>query len=595
MKPEKGSALYNIRHSLAHMLAEAVLDMFPEAKLGTGPVTENGFYYDFELPRPLIPEDLPLLQKRMKKYVQQGQNFVRRDEPIKESIAFLKTIKQPFKIDLVNKFVEQQGIKSVSFYENFIPQKEEPVFVDLCEGGHVENTKEIDPKSFKLSHISAAYWQADDSNASMQRIYGVSFETAEELAEYEKMMIEAKKRDHRKLGTELELFTFSESVGSGLPMFYPKGEIIKHELEKYMREEKEKLGYSFVEIPHIAKRALYEKSGHMGKYDAMMPVMKDNEDHEFVMKAMNCPHHFELYSSLLHSYRDLPLRYAENTTCYRNEKSGELSGLTRVKALTQDDTHHFVRHDQIQSEIEMILGLMERTYNTFGFEDFKVDISIRDPENKDKYFGEDELWNKAEKILIESVEKWGAPFTVEEGEAAFYGPKIDIQVKDAIGRKWQLTTVQLDFIQPENFDMTYIGEDGEKHRPAVLHVAILGSSHRFMGVAIEHFAGAFPTWLAPVQVQVIPVAAPHEVYAIKVRTMLRDQGVRAKILPPDESLGKRIRYAEKQKIPYMLVIGDKEAEAGEVNVRSYKTKEEAPEKLEDFVERVCKEISSRSL
>ena len=333
----------------------------------------------------------------------------------------------------------------------------------------------------------------------------------------------------------------------------------------------------------------------MGKYDAMMPVMHNSDGEEMVVKPMNCPHHFELFTSRPHSYRDLPLRYAENTTCYRNEKSGELSGLTRVKALTQDDTHHFVRHDQIESEIEIILGLMERTYKTFGFDNFKVDISVRDPHNKEKYFGDDAVWNKAEKTLIEAVQRWGADYTVEEGEAAFYGPKIDIQVNDAIGRAWQLTTVQLDFIQPENFDMTYIGSDGAEHRPAVLHVAILGSSHRFMGVLIEHFAGHFPLWLAPVQVNLLPVADVHEAYAAEVAQQLREKGIRVETLSSSESLGKRVREGEKKKVPYLLVLGDKEQESKGVTVRNISTKEQVEVSLVDFLKKTEKDIADRSI
>ena len=507
MCPEQVDDLYKLRHSLAHVLAQAVLKLWPDTKISIGPPIDYGCYYDFLFAKPISDEDFKAIEKEMRSIVNVGQTFEVETLKTKDAIAYWKKQKQPFKVQLVED-LEQEGEKEVTHYKN-VDNEGNETFVDLCRGGHVENLKEIPADGFKIMSLAGAYWRGDEKNEQLTRLYVAAFPSKQELKDYLQMIEEAKKRDHRVLGKELDLFVFSDHVGPGMPLFLPKGETVKYELEKYMREEKERLGYSFVCIPHIARKALYERSGHMGKYDAMMPVMEDQDGDEFVVKPMNCPHHFELYSSTPHSYRELPLRYAENTTCYRNEKSGELSGLTRVKALTQDDTHHFVRHDQIGSEIEVILGLMERTYNTFGFNDFKVAVSIRDPKDKEKYFGDDALWDEAEKILIESVKKWGADYVVEEGEAAFYGPKIDIQVKDAIGRNWQLTTVQLDFVQPENFDMSYVGEDGKDHRPAVLHVAILGSSHRFMGVAIEHFAGLFPLWLAPIQVALLPVADAH--------------------------------------------------------------------------------------
>ncbi len=404
--------------------------------------------------------------------------------------------KNEYKLELI-KDLEKDG-QNISFYTS-------GEFTDLCVGGHVSDADEIPKDSWKLERIAGAYWRGDEKNKMLTRIYGLAFESKEKLDEYLHMKEEAEKRDHKKLGKEMKLFTISELVGKGLPMYLPKGNIIRTELENFIRSEKEKLGYSFVTIPHIARKELYIRSGHLGKYDAMMPIMKDDNGEEFVLKAMNCPHHFEIYNAEPHSYRDLPLRIAENTTVYRNEKSGELSGLLRVKGLCQDDTHHIIRGDQIESEIEMILGLMQKVYKIFGFNDYKVEVSIRDPKNKEKYFGADDVWQKAEQILIEQVKKWSVAYSIEEGEAAFYGPKIDIKVKDSIGREWQLTTIQLDFNQPENFDMDYTGEDGKKHRVVVLHVAIFGSFERFMGILIEHYAGNFPLWLSPMQVKVIPV------------------------------------------------------------------------------------------
>ena len=403
---------------------------------------------------------------------------------------------------------------------------------------------------------------------------------------------ELNKNDHRVIGRELELFVVSDLVGKGLPMLLPKGNTLKNELDNFITREKEALGYKFVNIPHIAKKELYIKSGHMGRYDAMMPTMTDENGEEFVMKAMNCPHHFEIYNSSPKSYRDLPLRIAENTTVYRNEKSGELSGLLRVKNLTQDDTHHFIRPDQIESEIEMIFGLIEKTYKVFGFNDYKVEISVRDPKDKEKYFGADEVWQKAEEILIKSVKKWGVKHSIVEGEAAFYGPKIDFRAKDSLGREWQLTTVQLDFNQPENFDMNYVGEDGKLHKVVVIHVAIFGSFERFMGVIIEHYEGAFPLWLSPVQVKVLPISDKHLEYSKTVLKELMDAGIRVEIDESNETLGKKIRDAKMMKVPYLLVIGDKEVESSEVTVENRKEKVGAMN-TEKFLDLIQKEIKEK--
>jgi threonyl-tRNA synthetase len=381
-------------------------------------------------------------------------------------------------------------------------------------------------------------------------------------------MNEMEERDHRKIGQELGLFVISDLVGKGLPMLLPKGAVIRSELERLIIEEKKALGYQFVYSPHIAKKEIYVKSGHMGRYDAMMPVMTDENDEEFVIKAMNCPHHFEIFNSSPKSYRDLPLRIAENGTVYRNEKSGELAGLLRVKNLTVDDTHHFIRQDQIESEMEMIFGLTDKIYHTFGFKDYKVEISVRDPKDKKKYFGNDEIWEKAEKILIDSVKKWGVNYTVEEGEAAFYGPKIDMRVKDSQGRFWQLATIQLDFNQPENFDMNYIGDDGKPHKVVVIHVAILGSFERFMAVIIEHYNGSFPLWLSPVQVKILPIGEGHFYYAEEVFEKLKAENIRVEFDISNESLGKKIRTAKTEKVPYMLVIGDKEVSEKKVTLES---------------------------
>jgi len=581
-----------MRHSCAHVMAQAVLDMFPEAKLAVGPWLDNGFYHDFELPRTLIPEDLPILEKKMKQIMKQRQKFVQYDLPADEAIDFLKERGQDYTAEMAAD-LKASGEETLSFYENVIQQNGKKAFVNMCAGPHKDNTGEIG--SFKLTKIAGAYFKGDSDRPMLQRIYGACFETKEELDAYNKQMEEALKRDHKVLGKKLELFTTDPLVGSGYPLFLPKGAFIKDTLQDYIRDLKKRHGYTFVAIPHVAKEDLYIKSGHMGKYDAMMPVMETTEGERIVMKAMNCPHHFCIYNAQPHSYRDLPLRYAENTAVYRFEKSGEVSGLLRVRSITQDDTHHFVRHDQIAEEIEMILGITKEVYETFGFAKFKAQISIRDSKNPDKYFGDDALWANAEEKLIEGVKAWGQPYVVEEGEAAFYGPKIDIMVEDTIGREWQLTTVQLDFNQPENFDMTYTGEDGDAHRPAVLHVAIFGSVERFMGILIEHFAGAFPVWLAPEQVVVCPVADPHREYAESLLNELKEHDVRASLAGPEDSLGKRIRTSEKAKIPYMIVIGDEEVANETVAVRDYKTKEQKSMARHGFLSQIRKEILERSL
>jgi threonyl-tRNA synthetase len=405
-------------------------------------------------------------------------------------------------------------------------------------------------------------------------------------------MSEPEHNDHRKIGQEQNLFVVSDLIGKGLPMLLPKGAIIRDELEKLIKYEKKALGYQFVYTPHIAKKETYIKSGHMGKYDAMMPVMTDENGDEFVMKAMNCPHHFEIYNSSPRSYRDLPLRIAENGTVYRNEKSGELAGLLRVKNLTVDDTHHFIRPDQIESEMEMLFKLTDKIYTLFGFKEYGVEISVRDPKDKQKYFGSDEVWERAEKILIKSVKKWGIDYTVEEGEAAFYGPKIDIQVKDSQGRYWQLATIQLDFNQPENFDMNYVGDDGKLHKVVVVHVAIFGSFERFMGVLIEHYNGIFPLWLAPVQVKILPIGEAHFLYATEVMDKLKAAGIRVELDISDETLGKKIRNAKTEKVPYALVIGDKEMNDKKVAVEGRDGKK-AEMGAEELIEKLKAEIKEK--
>ncbi len=582
---ENKNKIFKVRHTLSHLLAQAAKEIYPEALLTLGPAIDNGFYYDIDFGEKKIgDENLKKLEKIMLRNLSNWKEFTYKEVPLKEALEYYKD--NPYKIEMINGIAEKGD--TITFYSC-------GGFTDLCGGGHTENpAKDIKRGSFKLDRIAGAYWRGDEKNKMLTRIYGLAFETEKELDEYEKMRIEAEKRDHKKLGKELGLFVISSLVGKGLPMYLPKGNVIKTELERFIRKEKEDLDYSFVSIPHIARKELYIRSGHMGKYDAMMPVMTDENGEEFVMKAMNCPHHFEIYNAEPHSYRDLPLRIAENTTVYRNEKSGELSGLLRVKNLTQDDTHHFIRPDQIEAELDMIFGLMQKVYSLFNFNDYKVEISVRDPLNKEKYFGSDEVWQKAENILIKSTEKMGFDYSIEEGEAAFYGPKIDIKIKDSLKREWQLTTIQLDFNQPENFDMDYTGKDGKKHRVVVIHVAILGSLERFIGILIEHFAGAFPLWLSPIQVIVLPISEKQGKYADGIYQQLKKSGIRVKLDDSNESLGKRIRNAKIQKVPYIIVIGDKEKDAKTITVEGRKEKIEGVT-VETFLERLQKEISEKTL
>ncbi len=582
---ENNKQLSHIRHTLAHLLAQAATEHYPSALLTLGPSVDNGFYYDIDFGTNKInDEDLIKIEKSMIKNLPSWTEFTHKEISKDEALGLF-----------AGNIYKEELIKDIADRGEKITVYTCGGFTDLCRGGHSDHpSKEIKIGSFKLDRVAGAYWRGSELNKMLTRVYGLAFNTKEELDTYIVQLEEAKKRDHKKIGKELGLFTVSELVGKGLPMYLPKGNIIRTELERFIRKEKEDLGYSFVTIPHIARKELYIRSGHMGKYDAMMPTMTDENGDEFVMKAMNCPHHFEIYNAEPHSYRDLPLRLAENTTVYRNEKSGELSGLLRVKNLTQDDTHHFIRVDQIESEIEMIFGLMEKVYKIFNFNEYKVEISVRDLNNKDKYFGNDEVWENAENILIESAKKRGFNYSVEEGEAAFYGPKIDIKVKDSIGREWQLTTIQLDFNQPENFEMDYTGEDGRKHRVVVLHVAIFGSFERFMGVMIEHFAGVFPLWLSPIQVVIVPISEKQKEYAEKVFNQIKENGIRVKLDDSNESLGKRIRNAKMQKVPYVVVIGDKEKDANLITV------EARTEKIEGittdvFLEKLKKEIENKTL
>lgn len=568
------------RHTAAHILAAASTKLKPDTKLGVGPAIADGFYHDIDVQEHYTADDLPRLQAEMEKIVDMDLPITQRE--VTKAEARQLFAHDPYKLELIDEITEDTvGVSEMG----------DGFFITLCRGGHAASTGKIG--AFTLTRLAGVYWKGVATNPQLQRIYGLLFPTRKELAVYLHQQTEAKKRDHKVLGPQLGLFAFSPLVGPGLPLFLPKGAAVVNQLEQFVRQEKEKRGYRFVIIPHIAKTALYAKSGHLGKYDAMMPTMTDADGDAYVLKPMSCPHHFAMYNAQPHSYKDLPLRLAETTTVYRNEKSGELSGLVRVKSLTQDDTHHFVRHDQIEAEIAMILDLMDTVYRTFNFSDYRVQISVRDPQQPDKYFGDNALWESSERYLIEAVQRWGRPYEVVPGEAAFYGPKIDIMVKDSLGREWQLTTLQLDFNQPENFQLRYTGEDGKEHAPAVLHVAILGSLERFLGILIEHYAGAFPLWLAPVQVTVAPIAQDQLAYAEEVATTLTDAGLRVEIDRRAQSIGKKIREAQVQKIPYTLIIGKKEVAENVVAIRSREKGDEGTIELSALIEKLTDEITTK--
>jgi threonyl-tRNA synthetase len=574
----------NIRHSLAHLLAAAVLKEFPDAKLGIGPTTDTGFYYDFLLPRPITPEDLKGLEKTMRTFVNKKLPFTGREVSAEEARKLFA--EQPFKLDLINDF-SSEG-KTMTVYETG------DVFMDLCRGGHVENTSEIAADGFKLDKIAGAYWKGNEKNEQLQRIYGLAFESKEALKAYGVQLEEAKKRDHRILGKQLKLFTISDLIGAGLPLIQPKGMIIRKSIEDYLWELHTGKGYSRVWTPHIAKESLYVTSGHAAKFGDELFRVQGKEE-KFIMKPMNCPHHMQLFVDNQFSYRDMPIRYFEPATVYRDEKSGELSGLTRVRAITQDDGHLFCRVSQIKDEVKTISGIIKEFYATMGMLDnYWVSLSVRG-DDKSKYLGTDENWNAAEFALEEAAKADGLPYKRVEGEAAFYGPKLDFMFKDAIGRQWQLATIQCDFNLPERFDLSFVNEKGDKERPVVIHRAISGSLERFMGVLIEHFAGKFPVWLAPVQVAILPISEKFTDYAGSVREALAAANIRVELSDANESLGKRIRETEMMKVPYVLVVGEKEEGAKTVNVRSRHSENEEEISLEEFLHRIAKEVKERSL
>lgn len=575
---DQNDELYAMRHSLAHIMATAVSRLWPEVKLGVGPVVENGFYYDVDLGETkLSEEDFARIEAEMKKVIDEKQPFVRSEKAIDEAIAWAKDNGQPYKEELLNDLkragttvakdldaaelgLQAEGdsrVENVSFYTNGI-------FCDLCRGPHVEHTGQVG--AFKLMRVAGAYWRGKETNPQMQRLYGVAFKTQEELSQYLEMLEEAKKRDHRKLGQELDLYTMSDLVGPGLPLFTPRGTVVRNELEKFSQELQAKAGYHRVWTPHITRIELYKTSGHYDKYPERFDVSSIESDDEFMMKPMNCPHHVQIYSGRPRSYKELPIRYMENATTYRDEKSGELHGLSRVRAISMDDGHVFCRVEQIEEEMRSIMTMIHDMYSILGLE-WYARLSFRD--DSDKYLGDKELWERAQNTLTKVAEELALKFTTCEGEAAFYGPKIDIMVRDGLGREWQCATEQLDFVQPERFNLEYTAEDGSLQRPVMIHKALLGSVERFMSVYLEHTAGRLPIWLAPEQVRIITVnQEPTTVaFASEILEKANSKGVRATVDNSNESVGKKIRDAEVWKVPYTLVIGEKEIQNGRVTPR----------------------------
>jgi threonyl-tRNA synthetase len=579
---EKADKLDGIRHSLAHLLAAAVLKEFPKAKLAIGPVIENGFYYDFKLPRPLTSEDLKGFEKTMRELAKQKLPFSGKKVTPAEARKIFK--EQPFKLELVKDFVKEK--KGLSVY------KTGDVFLDLCRGGHVKNTSEIPADGFRLDKIAGAYWRGDEKNPMLTRIYGLAFNSKKELGDYVKMQEEAKKRDHKILGPALDLFTFSDLVGAGLPLWTPKGTLLRNVLDDFVWELRKKYGYQKVEIPHITKKDLYETSGHWEKFQEDLFKVKTRENHLFAMKPMNCPHHTQIYARRPWSYRELPQRYANTTMCYRDEQTGELSGLSRARSFTQDDAHVFCRLGQAKEEFLKIWDIVHEFYDKFGF-NLRIRVSTHDPKHPEKYLGDKKKWAFAEKMLREIVKSKKADTYEGVGEAAFYGPKLDFMAKDSLGREWQVATIQLDVNMPERFNLTCTNEEGKPERIVMIHAAIMGSIERFLSIIIEHFAGDFPAWLAPIQTRVVPVSDRHRIYGEKILEKLGNAGIRADMAGEGETLGKNIRQGELEKIPYLLVIGDREMEKNSVNARERHVKETKDYSVEEFVRKISEAIKSR--
>ncbi len=575
--------LHKVRHSLAHLTAAAALKLWPDTKITIGPVIENGFYYDFDFTSPISDNDLGKIEKTMREMATTWGDFEKLEVTPEEAKDRFKD--NPYKLELIDEFVKEGS--QITLYKS-------GDFIDLCEGGHVQNVKEINFDAFKLTHIAGAYWRGNENNKMLTRVYGLAFETKEELDAYVVRMEEAKKRDHKKLGKELDLFAFSGLVGPGLPLWTPKGTVLRNILDDFVWELRKAQGYEKVEIPHITKKELYEISGHWAKFQDELFKINTREGHLFAMKPMNCPHHTQIYDRKPHSYRELPQRYANTTTCYRDEQTGELSGLARVRAFTQDDAHVFCRMKQVKKEFLKIWDIVHDFYTPFGF-DLKVHLSKHDPEHPEKFLGSPKIWKKAEKILEDIVTKKDVKYIDDIGEAAFYGPKLDFIAEDSLGREWQIATIQLDMNMPESFDLTCTNEKGEKERIVMIHAAIMGSIERFLAVAIEHFVGAFPLWLSPVQVDIVTVNENHTKKAEALAKKFAKKGIRTEVDDSNETVGKKIREAKLRKTPYVIVFGDKEIESDTLAVNQRGA--EAPVKIEmkEFIKKLTEKIKKREL
>ncbi len=583
---EKKNQLQKMRHSCAHLLAAAVMSLYPNAKPTIGPAIENGFYYDFDFGNEKISEsDLEKIEQEMRRIHSTWKGFERIEITPEEAKKRFKD--NPYKIEIIEDLTQNND--PITLYKS-------GDFIDLCKGGHVEDSKELN--HFKLLSIAGAYWRGNEKNPMLTRIYGTAFPTQQELDQHLEMLEEAKKRDHRRLGKELDLFVFSELVGKGLPLFTPKGTLLRELLNEFSQSLRLKRGYQKIWVPHITKDELYKVSGHWDKFgDELFLVKSQETSDQLVMKPMNCPHHQQLYASRPRSYKDLPIKYLETTTIYRDEKAGELLGLSRVRAVTQDDSHTFCTPEQIVDIYQLLIEITKEFYDTLGMT-YKARLSFKDPNQPEKYLGESDLWDQAQEILLQVAQKNQLDYYVAEGEAAFYGPKIDFMVQDSLGREWQLATPQLDFVQPKRFGLTYVDADGSLKTPVMIHFALLGSIERFLSVYIEHTAGEFPLWLSPVQVSILPIADRHEAYAAKLHKVLEEAGIRAELDNRSERLQAKIREATLQKVPYMGIIGDKEAQESQdgelfISVRKRNGEDLGQQKVSSFIKKVKEEIGKK--
>ena len=587
-----------LRHSTAHVLAQAVQDLFPDAKLGIGPPVENGFYYDFDVETPFVPEDLAKIETRMRKILKENQRFQRR--PVSDDDARRELAEEPYKLELIGLkgsaadaaegASAEVGAGELTIYDN-VNRSGDVAWKDLCRGPHVPTTKRI--PAFKLTRSAAAYWRGNEKNKQLQRIYGTAWETKEALEEYLHRIEEAERRDHRKLGRELDLFSFPDEIGSGLAVFHPKGGVIKRVMEDYVRQRHIEEGFEYVGTPHIAKQGLFETSGHLPYYaDGMFPPM-EMEGSSYYLKAMNCPMHNLIFRSRGRSYRELPLRLFEFGSVYRNEKSGVVHGLTRVRGMTQDDSHSYVTPEEAPQEIKHLLNFCLSLFKDFGLDDFYLELSTRDDSKPDKFVGDDEEWEVATKVLADAAAESGLALVPDPGGAAYYGPKISVQARDAIGRTWQMSTIQYDFNQPRGFQLEYQAADGSRRRPVMIHSAKFGSIERFIGLLVEHYAGAFPPWLAPVQVQGIPIAERHNGYLQDLARRMRSTGLRVEVDESDERMQKKIRNAQLQKVPFMVIAGDSDVEAGAVSFRYRDGRQDNGVPMDEAVARVAEAVAAR--